>query len=228
MKYILEAENICRSVDLDEKKLDILKSVSLHVKEGEYIAIMGPSGSGKSTLLGILSCIDSQTFGKLRINGVNIGELDKDKLTEFRNENIGIVFQSFNLIPVLSAEENIEVPLYFSKKQIEIKNKVDELINIVGLNHKRKSLPRQLSGGEQQRIAIARALAGDPKILFADEPTGALDSQNSKIVLDIFDEFRRKYNMTIIMITHDMKVAQRADRIVYIKDGELNERDPEE
>lgn len=222
--YILEAENICKAIDIEKGELNILKNVSLYVKSGEYVAIMGPSGSGKSTFLGILSCIDKQTSGKLTINDINVGDLNKDQLTEFRNENIGIVFQAFNLIPVLNAEENIEVPLFFSKKQISAKSKVDELINIVGLDHKRKSYPRQLSGGEQQRIAIARALTGEPKILFADEPTGALDSENSKRVLDIFDEFRKKYNMTIIIITHDQKVAERADRIVYIRDGELYER----
>ena len=223
-EYMLEAENICKAVSLENDKLHILKNINLFVKEGEYIAIMGPSGSGKSTLLGIMSCIDKQTSGKLIINNVNVGKLSKDTLTEFRNENIGIVFQSFNLIPVLNAQENIEVPLFFSKKQIDRGSKVDELINIVGLKHKKKSFPRQLSGGEQQRVAIARALTGEPKILFADEPTGALDSQNSQMVLDIFDEFRKKYNMTIIIITHDLKVAERADRIVYIKDGELFER----
>ena len=221
--YILEAENICKSVDIEKEKFEILKSVSLYVKEGEYVAIMGPSGSGKSTFLGILSCIDKQTSGKVTINYINIEKLNKDKLTEFRNENIGIVFQSFNLIPVLNAEENIEIPLFFSKKQIDRGSKIDELINIVGLNHKRKSFPRQLSGGEQQRVAIARALAGEPKILLADEPTGALDSKNSKIVLDIFDKFREKYNMTIIMITHDKKVAERANRILYMEDGTFRE-----
>lgn len=222
-KFILEAENICKSVDIEKEKFQILKNVSLYVKEGEYVAIMGPSGSGKSTLLGILSCIDKQSSGKVTINYINVGELNKDNLTEFRNENIGIVFQSFNLIPVLNAEENIEVPLFFSQKQINREKKVDELINIVGLNNKKKAFPRQLSGGEQQRIAIARALAGEPKILLADEPTGALDSKNSKIVLDIFDKFRQKYNMTIIMITHDRKVAERADRILYMEDGAFKE-----
>lgn len=226
-EYILEAKDICKSVYLEKDKLKILKKVNLQVKEGEYIAIMGPSGSGKSTLLSILSCIDTQTSGEVRIDGVYVSDLNKDELTEFRNENIGIIFQSFNLIPVLNAEENVEVPLFFSKKEIDRASKVDELINIVGLSDKKKSFPKQLSGGEQQRVAIARALTGEPKILFADEPTGALDSENSKVVLDIFDEFRKKYNMTIIIITHDMKVAERADRIVYIKDGELYERNPE-
>ncbi|WP_026881119.1 ABC transporter ATP-binding protein [Clostridium akagii] len=224
VKYALTAENVCKSVELDKNKLDIIKNVNFFVKEGEYVAIMGPSGSGKSTLLGILSCIDKQTSGKVMINNVDVGNLNKDELTEFRNNNIGIVFQSFNLISVLNAGENIEVPLFFSKKQIDWESKVDELINIVGLRDKKKSFPRQLSGGEQQRIAIARAFAGEPKILFTDEPTGALDSENTEMVLKIFDKFKKKYNMTIITITHDTKVAERADRIVYIKDGELYER----
>jgi putative ABC transport system ATP-binding protein len=227
LEYILKAENICKSVGLEDDKLDILKDINLLVKHGEYVAIMGASGSGKSTLLGILACIDKQTSGELILEYENVGKLNKDRLTEFRNENIGIVFQSFNLISTLNAEENIEVPLFFSQKQIDRKCKVDELINIVGLKHKKKSFPRQLSGGEQQRIAIARALAGEPKILFADEPTGALDSQNTQMVLNIFDEFKKIYNMTIIVITHDLKVAERADRIVYIKDGKLVERNSE-
>jgi len=226
-RYVLTAEKICKSVNFGKDKLQILKDISLYVKKGEYVAIMGPSGSGKSTLLGIMSCIDRQTSGQLIINGVNIGKLNKDKLTEFRNENIGIVFQSFNLIPVLNAEENVEMPLFFSKKDIDRESKVEELINIVGLTDKRKSLPGQLSGGEQQRIAIARALSGEPGILFADEPTGALDSKNTEMVLNIFDEFRKKYNMTIVIITHDIRVAERADRIVHIEDGGIFERNQE-
>ena len=225
MGYILEAENICKVVGVDKGKIHILKHVNLFVKEKEYVAIMGPSGSGKSTLLGILSCIDKQTTGELMVDGIHVTKLNKNKLTEIRNDKIGIVFQSFNLIPVLNAEENIETPLFFSKKKIDAKTKVKELLSLVGLENKNKTFPRQLSGGEQQRVAIARALAGEPKILFADEPTGALDSENSKMVLDIFDEFRKKYNMAIVMITHDRKVAERADRIVYIKDGELSEKD---
>ncbi|QAA35109.1 ABC transporter ATP-binding protein [Clostridium manihotivorum] len=223
MEYVLEAENICKSIGSGEERIDILKNINLYIKENEYVAIMGPSGSGKSTLLSIISCIDKQSSGKVRINGVNIRTLSRNELTEFRNENIGIVFQAFNLIPVLNAEENIETPLFFSKKKIDVKAKVDELIAVVGLEHRRKSFPKQLSGGEQQRIAIARALAGEPKILFADEPTGALDSKSSGLVLDIFDEFRKKYNMAIVVITHDIKVAKRADRIVHIIDGQIYE-----
>ncbi|WP_160680210.1 ABC transporter ATP-binding protein [Clostridium sp. C8-1-8] len=223
VEYVLEAENICKSIGSGEERIDILKNINLYIKENEYVAIMGPSGSGKSTLLSIISCIDKQSSGKVRIDGVNIRTLRRNELTEFRNENIGIVFQAFNLIPVLNAEENIETPLFFSKKKIDIKAKVDELIDAIGLAHRRKSFPKQLSGGEQQRIAIARALAGEPKILLADEPTGALDSKSSGVVLDIFDEFRKKYNMAIVVITHDIKVARRADRIVHIMDGQIYE-----
>lgn len=219
--YIVQAENICKSVGLENEKIEILKDINFKVERGEYVAIMGPSGSGKSTLLGILACIDKARKGKIMINYIDIKKLNQNKLTEFRNENIGIVFQSFNLISTLNAEENVEIPLFFSKKEIDAKSKVNELIDIVGLKDKKNSLPNQLSGGEQQRIAIARALAGEPKILLADEPTGALDSKNGKVVLDIFDKFREKYNMTIIMITHDRKVAERADRILYMEDGNL-------
>lgn len=223
VEYVLEAENICKSIGSGAERIEILKNINLYIKENEYVAIMGPSGSGKSTLLSIISCIDKQSSGKVRIDGINIRTLSRNELTEFRNENIGIVFQAFNLIPVLNAEENIETPLFFSKKKIDIKEKVDELIDVVGLAHRRKSFPKQLSGGEQQRIAIARALAGEPKILLADEPTGALDSKSSELVLDIFDEFRKKYNMAIVVITHDIKVARRADRIVHIMDGQIYE-----
>lgn len=221
--YILQSENICKSVGVENDKFEILKDINFSVKRGEYVAVMGASGSGKSTLLGILACIDKPTAGKITINHVDMQKLNENQLTEFRNENIGIVFQSFNLIPTLNAEENVEIPLFFSKKEIDMSNKACELINIVGLENKKKSLPKQLSGGEQQRIAIARALAGEPQILFADEPTGALDSKNGKIVLDIFDKFRKQYNMAIVMITHDRNVAERADRILYMQDGTLKE-----
>lgn len=221
--YIVKAENICKSINMENEKIQILKNISLYVKEGEYISIMGPSGSGKSTLLSILSCIDKATSGNITINHINVRNLNKNELTEFRNENIGIVFQSFNLISTLTAAENIETPLFFSKKDINMADKADELISAVGLKSKKDFFPKQLSGGEQQRVAIARALAGQPRILLADEPTGALDSKNGEIILDIFDEFRKKYNMTIVMITHDKEVAERADRILYMEDGTLKE-----
>lgn len=225
MKAAIEVRNLNKTINNNNSKLEILKDINLNINEGEYVSIMGPSGSGKSTLLGILSCIDRQFSGYAKINGINVRNLNEDKLAEFRNKNIGIVFQSFNLIPVLNAEENIETPLFFSEKEIDSKKKVKELLELVGLEEKGKSMPRQLSGGEQQRVAIARALAAEPKILFADEPTGALDSKNSKMVLDIFDKFKEKYNMTILMITHDRKVAERAERILKIEDGFLFEGD---
>ncbi len=225
---VIEVQRVNKTITTNNSSLDILKNINFTLDKGEYVSIMGPSGSGKSTLLGILSCIDRQFSGYIKINNVGVSNLNEDKLAEFRNKSIGIVFQSFNLIPVLNAEENIEMPLFFSEKEIDPKKKVKELLEIVGLSDKGKLLPRQLSGGEQQRVAIARALAAEPKILFADEPTGALDSKNSEIVLDIFDKFKQNYDMTILMITHDIKVAKRADRIIKIEDGFLFEGNPEE
>jgi putative ABC transport system ATP-binding protein len=223
MGQVLTIENLSKEITNKNVKNSILNNINLTVKEKEYVAIMGASGSGKTTLLGIISGIDSLTSGKVFIDKTDISKLNDNKLTEFRNENIGIVFQSFNLIPVLSAKENIEVPLYFSDKGIDVEAKVNELLELVGLKDKANFMPEQLSGGEQQRIAIARALATEPRILFADEPTGALDSKNGQNIMDIFEQFRQKYGMTIVMVTHDKVVAERADRILYMQDGSFVE-----
>lgn len=223
MGILLETKNLSKDVKSEKASLSILKNINLEVNEQEYISIMGKSGSGKSTLLGLLACLDNPSSGSVIISGVDVSKLDENKMIEFRNENIGIVFQSFNLIPTLTAVENIEVPLMFSKKKINTKVRAKELLEMVGLKDRAKTYPRQLSGGEQQRVAIARALANNPKLLLADEPTGALDSQNGENILKLISSFRRTNNMTIVMVTHDKSVAAQADRGVYLKDGEMSE-----
>lgn len=219
--HVLTVKNLCKDITINNTKTSILSNINLTVSDRDYVAIMGASGSGKSTLLGIISGIDNLTSGSVFIGKTDISKLTDSELTEFRNHNIGIVFQSFNLIPSLSARENIEVPLYFYRDPVDIDSAVKELLDIIGLSDKAEAMPAQLSGGEQQRIAIARALATRPRILFADEPTGALDSKNGQNIMDIFELFRQKYGMTIVMVTHDKTVADRADKILYMKDGSL-------
>ncbi|HEY9060859.1 MAG TPA: ABC transporter ATP-binding protein [Pseudobacteroides sp.] len=221
MQYAIEVSNVTKEINNDGSKFTVLNDISFQVQKGEYISIMGRSGSGKSTLLGILGGLDNVTKGIVKLNGKDISKMDENNLTDFRNENIGIIFQSFNLIPTMNALENVEVPLFFSKKRYNIKKRAAELLEMVGLGDKFKVFPRQLSGGEQQRVAIARALSAEPQILLADEPTGALDSKNGDMVLDILKSFRDKYGMTVVMVTHDQNVAKRTDRILYMEDGKL-------
>lgn len=224
MNNIIEVKNLSKIIENEEVKIKILNNISFNVKENEYIAIMGRSGSGKSTLLSILSGLDDPTSGEVLVDGTCISNLNDNELTEFRNKNIGIIFQAFNLIQSLSALENIQVPLFFSKEKTDFRKKSLEMIKLMGLDHKANILPKQLSGGEQQRIAIARALSTCPKILLADEPTGALDSKTGKDIIEILKTFKEKHKMTIILVTHDKNIAMQADRIIYIKDGELNEK----
>lgn len=224
MNNIIEVRNLSKVIENEDIKIEILNNISFNIKENEYVAIMGRSGSGKSTLLSILSGLDDPTSGEVFIDGTCINNLNDNELTEFRNKEIGIVFQSFNLIKSLNALENIQVPLFFSKQKIDFREKSLEMIKLIGLYDKSNTFPKQLSGGEQQRIAIARALSTCPKILFADEPTGALDSKTSHDIMKILKDFRERYKMTIILVTHDKNIAMEADRILYIEDGELNEK----
>ena len=224
MNNIIEVKNLSKVIENEEVKIKILNSISFNVKENEYVAIMGRSGSGKSTLLSILSGLDDPTSGKVLIDGTCINKLNDNELTEFRNKKIGIIFQSFNLIQSLNAIENIQVPLFFSKQKNDFREKSLEMIKLMGLHDKANTFPKQLSGGEQQRIAIARALSTCPKVLFADEPTGALDSKTGQEIMEILKTFKEKYKMAIILVTHDKNIARQADRILYIEDGELNEK----
>ena len=192
----------------------------MEIPEGEFVSIMGPSGSGKSTLLGILAGIDSATQGSVYIEEQDITKLSEKQICKFRNKNIGMVLQTPNLIETITALENVEMPFAFSKVSADIKRAKD-LLKIMGLGDKEKCYPKQLSGGEAQRVAIARALSCSPKIIMADEPTGALDSKNGKLVIDIFKDIVKKDKVTIVMVTHDLKLAQKTDRIIYIEDGRI-------
>ncbi|MCI8751520.1 MAG: ABC transporter ATP-binding protein [Lachnospiraceae bacterium] len=205
--------------NIEENKY-LLSDISMFVCKGEFLSIMGPSGSGKSTLLGLLAGIDTVSKGNIQIKGTDITKLSESQLCRFRNENMGIILQSPNLIETLTAIENIQVPLIFAKKR-NIKELSKKLLRIVGLSEKANIYPKQLSGGEAQRIAVARALACEPDIILADEPTGALDSQNGEMIIKLLKNTVKKRGVTVIMVTHDVKLAEETDRIIKIKDGRI-------
>ncbi len=220
---VIEVENIHRSLPLGGQELHILRGISFSVQEGEWIAITGPSGSGKSTLLGILAGIDRPTRGIVRMDGQEVSSLPESQMARIRNEKIGIVFQSFHLIPTMTAQENVEVPLYINKRRSQASLLSGYMLERVGLSDRRSHLPHQLSGGEQQRVAIARALVNKPRLLLADEPTGNLDSATSKQILSILRQLREQLNLTLIVVTHDPTVASYADRRLHVVDGQLAE-----
>jgi len=201
-----------------EARVQALKSTDLTIKKGEFVSIIGPSGSGKSTLLHLLAGLDKPTAGHVYIEGKDIYEMTEKELAIFRRKRIGFVFQFFNLLPILSLEENITLPLILDGQKID-KAYIEELMDTLKIKERRKHLPGALSGGQQQRAAIARALATKPSIIFADEPTGNLDTKSTKEVLELLTESIKKYNQTLVMITHDPKVAEYADRVLTIEDG---------
>jgi putative ABC transport system ATP-binding protein len=219
---LMTVKGLKKDIFTGSEYFTLLDDVNLEIKEKEYVAIMGKSGSGKSTLLGIMAGLDNASAGSVKINGEEITGLNENELSDFRNRNIGIVFQAYNLIPTLTALENIEVPLYFSRVKINITKRARTLLKRVGLADKADRLPRQLSGGEQQRIAVARALVTIPRILFADEPTGSLDSQSGKAVLEIIKDFINEYEMAVVLVTHDKMIAGESERILYLENGRLN------
>ena len=219
LQPFIRAENLTRSLSIGDRQLHILKGLSFEVARGEWVALTGPSGSGKSTLLGLLAGIDTPSSGKLFVDGVDIAQMDERRLARIRNEKIGIVFQSFHLIPTLTAQENVEVPLYISPRSRKAKTLAAEMLDLVGLGDRLHHRPHQLSGGEQQRVAIARALVTRPSILLADEPTGNLDSVTGERVLDLFARLGDELNLTMITATHDVSVAQRAGRELRLIDG---------
>ncbi|MBC2092455.1 ABC transporter ATP-binding protein [Listeria seeligeri] len=220
---MIQLVNISKSYQMGANKVEALDDVSFCIKPGEFIAIVGPSGSGKSTLMNILGILDKATLGEYYLNKKNLTGLSPKKVAKIRNENIGFIFQQFNLMPRLTAFENIELPLvYRGVGKAERKREVLNSLKRVGLLDKQRHLPTQLSGGQQQRIAIARAITGKPEILLADEPTGALDSKTGAEVMALLKEIHQEGN-TLIIITHDINIAKQAERILEIKDGKLRE-----
>lgn len=219
MSHIIKALNLCRDMTMGDEPLQILKDLSFEVTRGEWLALTGPSGSGKSTLLGLLAAIDSPTSGELSFDGQEISKLREKELARLRNEKIGLVFQSFNLIPTLTAQENVELPLYVSSKANQASHFAREMLDLVGLTQRLNHHPYQLSGGQQQRVAIARALVNQPKLLLADEPTGNLDTKTGEQMLELFAQVRKDLNLTLVVVTHDKKVAARADRVLNLVDG---------
>ena len=217
---ILKIENVKKEYANGDKKLYALDEVSLTINQGEFVAIVGPSGSGKSTLLHIIGGIDKPTSGNVLINGTDISTLRSDKMTIFRRRNIGIVYQFYNLIPTINAEANITLPVLLDGKKVD-KEKLEELIQLLNLEKRRNAMPSELSGGEQQRVSIGRALINNPSILLADEPTGNLDSKASKEIVEIFKYYNKTYKQTILLVTHDEKMALQTDRIIKLQDGKI-------
>lgn len=219
-KIAIEGKNIIKDFPLGDAKTRVLKSISLKVFQGEFVSIMGPSGSGKSTLLYILGGLDVPTSGAVFMNGMDISKLNDEKMSRIRRRNIGFVFQFYNLIPNLNAEENIMLPLLLDGKKIsEYKKPLKEILEVVGLSDKGKHTPRELSGGQQQRVAIARALIGNPEILFADEPTGNLDSRTGTEIMNLLQRINRERGQTIIMVTHSPEASKSSDRTIIVCDG---------
>lgn len=219
---LLEVNDICKTYGSGETAVHALKKVSFSVPKGEYVAIVGESGSGKSTLLNMIGALDMPTSGKVTIGGKDIFSMNDRKLTVFRRRNIGFIFQAFNLVPELTVEQNIIFPVLLDYQKTD-KKYLEELLTVLNLKERRNHLPSQLSGGQQQRVAIGRALITRPSLILADEPTGNLDTQNSSEVITLLKEASRKYEQTIIMITHNRSIAQSADRILQVSDGVLTD-----
>jgi putative ABC transport system ATP-binding protein len=219
---LLEVNAINKTYGTGEAAVNALKNVSFSVPKGEFVAIVGESGSGKSTLLNMIGALDTPTSGNVRIDGNDIFRMNDEKLTIFRRRNIGFIFQAYNLIPELSVEQNITFPVLLDYKKPD-KVYVEEILTVLSLQDRRGHLPRQLSGGQQQRVAIGRALITRPMLILADEPTGNLDSQNSSEVISLLKTASKRYQQTIIMITHNRSIASTADRVLQVSDGVLTD-----
>lgn len=218
---VLRIENLTKKYGKGQNEVVAVDNISFSVNKGEFVAIVGPSGSGKSTLLHLLGGVDKPTSGKVYIDDTDIYGLKERELSVLRRRKVGFVFQAYNLIPVLSAEENILMPLLLDNRK-EDKQYIDELLTILNLKDRRRHLPSELSGGQQQRVSIGRALANKPAIILADEPTGNLDTKNSREVLELLKYSAKKYNQTLILISHDMNIASMADRVISIVDGRIS------
>ena len=217
---ILEIENLTKIYGKGETEVKALNGVSFSVEQGEFVAIVGPSGSGKSTLLHILGGVDVPTSGKVIINNTDISTLDETALAIFRRRQIGLVYQFYNLIPILTVEENMTLPLLLDGRKPD-KRQINMLTKKLGLEERLDHLPNQLSGGQQQRVSIGRALINNPALMLADEPTGNLDSENSREIVELLRKFNKESNQTVIIITHDEKIALSADRVISIEDGKI-------
>lgn len=223
MKTVIDAHNISKTFNKKNIPVLAVKNVHLHLEKGEFVALVGPSGSGKTTLLNLIGGLDKPDQGNILINGIDITELSANELIDFRLHNIGFVFQSFNLIPVLTAQENVELIMQLQGRgKHEIKERVQTLFQEIGLSDKLNSRPTQLSGGQQQRVAVARALASKPQFVLADEPTANLDSKSAANLLDIMTKLNQEENMTFIFSTHDQRVIERARRVITLVDGEVS------
>lgn len=217
---ILETKNLCKTYGEGDTLVNALDNVSFSVEQGEFIAIVGPSGSGKSTLLHILGGVDVPTSGEVIINGTKISDLDETALAIFRRRQIGLIYQFYNLIPILTVEENLTLPLLLDGRKPDQKQ-IEMLVEKLGLENRLKHLPNELSGGQQQRVSIGRALLNSPALLLADEPTGNLDSENSKEIIKLLRQFNKENKQTVIIITHDERIALSADRVIEINDGKI-------
>ncbi len=217
---ILEVTNLCKTYGKGDTMVKALDNVSFSVEKGEFVAIIGPSGSGKSTLLHILGGVDVPTSGSVVINQTDISNLDETALAIFRRRQIGLIYQFYNLIPILTVKENLTLPLLLDGRKPDEKQ-IDTLVKRLGLEHRLDHLPNQLSGGQQQRVSIGRALVNNPALMLADEPTGNLDSENSKEIISLLRQFNKEFNQTVIIITHDEKIANSADRVITIEDGKI-------
>lgn len=217
---ILEVTNLCKTYGKGDTMVKALDNVSFSVEKGEFVAIIGPSGSGKSTLLHILGGVDVPTKGSVVINQTDISNLDETALAIFRRRQIGLIYQFYNLIPILTVQENLTLPLLLDGRKPDEKQ-IFTLVKRLGLEHRLDHLPNQLSGGQQQRVSIGRALVNNPALMLADEPTGNLDSENSKEIISLLRQFNKDFNQTVIIITHDEKIANSADRVITIEDGKI-------
>ncbi|WP_027438865.1 ABC transporter ATP-binding protein [Lachnospira multipara] len=217
---ILRIENLTKIYGKGENEVKALDNVSFSIEKGEFVAIIGPSGSGKSTLLHILGGVDRPTSGKVYMDGQDVYEQNEEQLAIFRRRYVGLIYQFYNLIPVLNVVENMTLPVLMDGRKVD-NARLSELINILGLDKRLKNLPNQLSGGQQQRVSIGRALMNTPAVVLADEPTGNLDSKNSQEIMQLLKESNKKFNQTLIVITHDENVALQADRVISVEDGKI-------
>ena len=217
---IIKVENLCKTYGSGNSEVKALDHVSFSVEQGEFLAIIGPSGSGKSTLLHILGGVDKPSSGKVFVNGQDVYAQNEEQLAVFRRRQVGLIYQFYNLIPVLNVTENITLPVLMDNRKVN-EERLEELLSTLGLSDRRDNLPNQLSGGQQQRVSIGRALMNAPAVVLADEPTGNLDSKNSQEIVELLKMSNKKYNQTLIVITHDESIALQADRVIAIEDGRI-------